>query len=174
MLRRPVKMTAGLPEPQVTARSGRKRSRIVNSCGRGQAAVEFAIVAPILLTLLVAISVFGIAFNNYQALTFATNSAAQTLAISRGQTTNPCQTASQALYSAAPQLTQSSLKFSILLGSNTVANNAASPSCSGSQQYLVQAQNAQVTVTYPCNLNILGFNPVPNCSLTAQTTMLIQ
>ena len=83
-------------------------------------------------------------------------------------------TTSQAVYSAAPQLTQSSLKFSILLGSNTVASNAASPSCSGSQQYLVQSQNAQVTVTYPCNLNILGFNPVPNCSLTAQTTMLIQ
>ena len=174
MLPRPEEMTAEVAEPQLTARSRRKGSRIAGGSRRGQAAVEFAIVAPILLTLLVAISVFGIAFNNYQALTFATNSAAQTLAISRGQTTNPCQTTSQAVYSAAPQLTQSSLKFSILLGSNTVANNAASPSCSGSQQYLVQSQNAQVTVTYPCNLNILGFNPVPNCSLTAQTTMLIQ
>lgn len=141
---------------------------------RGQSTVEFAIVAPILLTLLVAIGVFGIAFNNYLSLTFATDAGSQLLAISRGQTTDPCQTASQAVYSAAPQLTQSNLKFSIVLGSTTVATNAASPTCSGSQQYLVQSQNAEVTVTYPCNLNILGFNPVPSCALTAQTTMLIQ
>jgi Flp pilus assembly protein TadG len=141
---------------------------------RGQSTVEFAIVAPLLLTLLVAVVVFGIAYNNYLSLTFATDAGSQLLSISRGQTTDPCQTASQAVYSAAPQLTQSNLKFSIVLGTNTVASNSANPSCSGSQQYLVQAANAQVTVTYPCNLNILGFNPVPNCALTAQTTMLIQ
>jgi Flp pilus assembly protein TadG len=141
---------------------------------RGQSTVEFAIVAPLLLTLLVAVVVFGIAYNNYLSLTFATDAGSQLLSISRGQTTDPCQTASQAVFSAAPQLAQSNLKFSIVLGTNTVASNSANPSCSGSQQYLVQAANAQVTVTYPCNLNILGFNPVPNCALTAQTTMLIQ
>jgi Flp pilus assembly protein TadG len=141
---------------------------------RGQSTVEFAIVAPLLLTLIVAMVVFGIAYNNYLSLTFATDAGSQLLSISRGQTTDPCQTASQAVFSAAPQLTQSNLKFSIVLGTNTVASNSANPSCSGSQQYLVQSQNAQVTVTYPCNLNILGFNPVPNCALTAQTTMLIQ
>jgi Flp pilus assembly protein TadG len=159
---------------QVDARSGARKGHGFTGREKGQAAVEFAIVAPILLTLLIAISVFGIAFNNYLALTFATNTAAQTLAISRGQTTDPCQTTSQAVYSAAPQLTQSNLKFSISLGTNSVASSAANPTCSGSQQYLVQSQNAKVTVTYPCNLNIMGYNPVPNCALTAQTTMLIQ
>jgi Flp pilus assembly protein TadG len=134
---------------------------------RGQSTVEFAIVAPLLLTLLVAMVVFGIAYNNYLSLTFATDAGSQLLSISRGQSTDPCQTASEAVFSAAPQLTQSNLKFSIVLGTNTVATNSANPSCSGSQQYLVQSQNAQVTVTYPCNLNILGFNPVPNCALTA-------
>ena len=141
---------------------------------RGQVAMEFAIAAPVLLTLLVAIMVFGIAFNNYLALTFATNNAAQALAISRGQTTDPCETASSAAYSAAPQLTQSNLKFTILLGSTSAASNAASPSCSGDTGDLVQSENATVTITYPCNLDILGFNPVPNCSLRAQTAMLIQ
>lgn len=159
---------------RVETRSANGEAQRLAGREKGQAAVEFAIVVPILLTLLVAIEVFGIAFNNYLALTFATNNATQTLAISRGQTTDPCQTASQAVYSAAPQLTQSNLKFSILLGTTQVTSGSANPSCSGSQQYLVQAQNAKVTVTYPCNLNILGFDPAPNCALTAQTTMLIQ
>lgn len=160
--------------PRAETKSGSRGRHGLAVWGRGQSAVEFAIVAPILLTLLVAIEVFGIAFNNYLALTFATNTGTQTLAISRGQTTDPCKTTSQAVYSAAPQLTQSNLKFSIVLGSTTVASSAASPTCSGDQEYLVQSQNAQVTVTYPCNLNIMGYNPVPNCALTAQTTMLIQ
>ena len=160
--------------PRAETRFGSIRSHGLGGWERGQSAVEFAIVAPILLTLLVAISVFGIAFNNYLALTFATNTAAQALSISRGQTTDPCATTSSAAYAAAPQLTQSNLKFSIVLGSNSVASGAANPSCSGSQQYLVQAQTAKVTVTYPCNLNIMGYDPVPNCALTAQTSMLIQ
>jgi len=142
--------------------------------GAGQAAVEFAIAVPLMLTILLAVVVMGIAFNNYLALTFATDTGTQVLSISRGQTTDPCATTSAAVYGAAPQLTQSNLKFTIVLNSTTVANNVVSPSCSGSQQDLVQESNAQVTVTYPCNLKILGFNPVPTCVLTAQTAVLIQ
>jgi len=164
--------TPRVSQAKTRMRSGRRRGHASREIG--QAAVEFAIVAPILLTLLVAIGVFGIAFNNYLALTFATNTAAQALSISRGQTTDPCETTSTAAFAAAPQLTESNLKFSIVLGTNTVASSAASPSCSGDQQYLVQAQNAKVTVTYPCNLNIMGYNPYPSCALTAQTQMLIQ
>jgi len=155
-------------------RSGPQRGANQTRCMRGQAYLEFAIVAPLLLTLIFGILVFGIAFDHYEALTFATNSGAQLLSISRGQTTDPCQTASQAVYSAAPQLKQSNLKFSIVLGGNTIANNSSNPTCGGSQQYLVQSQNAQVTVTYPCNLAIFGMNPAPNCTLAAQTTVAIQ
>ena len=140
----------------------------------GQAAVEFAIVAPVALLILFAIVTFGIAFNNFIALTFATSSAAQLLSISRGQTTDPCSLTSQAVYSAAPQLTQANLKFSIVLGTNTVASGTASPSCSGSEQYLAQPNNARVTVTYPCNIIIMGYNFAPNCTLSASTTVRIQ
>ena len=141
---------------------------------RGQAFVEFAIVAPLLLMLLTAIAMFGIAFDRYLALSFATDAGAQLLAISRGQTTDPCTTTSAAVYSAAPQLTASSVKFTILLGGTAVANAAASPTCSGKQTLLVQANTAQVTATYPCNIQIFGMNPVPRCTLTAQTSVAIQ
>ncbi|HVN91131.1 MAG TPA: TadE/TadG family type IV pilus assembly protein [Candidatus Binataceae bacterium] len=141
---------------------------------KGQTMVEMAIVAPIMLTLMLAIAVFGIAFDQYIALTFATSNSAQLLSISRGQTSDPCQTTSQAAYAAAPQLNPSKLKFSITLGTNSVTSGTTNPSCGGSQQYLVAAQSATVTASYPCNLQIFGFNPVPNCTLTATSTMAIQ
>jgi len=152
----------------------RKSSTNRFSHARGQSYVEFAIVAPLLLTLLTAIAMFGIAFDHYLSLSFATNTGAQLLAISRGQTTDPCQTTSQAVLGAAPQLTQSNLKFTIVLGGTSVVSSKANPSCSGSQSYLVQNSSAQVTTTYPCNIQIFGMNPVPNCTLTSQTTVAIQ
>jgi Flp pilus assembly protein TadG len=141
---------------------------------RGQAMVEFALGLPLLLTLITGLVMFGVAFNNELTLTYATDAAAQLLSISRGQTTDPCQTASQAVYSAAPQLNQSNLAFTIVLNGTSVTTNSTQPSCSGSQQYLVQSQPARVTATYPCNLTILGVNFAPNCTLTAQSTVLIQ
>jgi Flp pilus assembly protein TadG len=166
--------TAASPGVRVETRSSGKQARGRACDEQGQAAVEFAIVMPLLLTILLGVVLFGIAINDDVALTFATDTGAQLLSISRGQTTDPCQTASQAVYSAAPQLNQTNLKFTIVLDGTSVTTNATQPSCSGSQQYLVQSHAAQVTATYPCNLNIFGLNPVPNCTLTAQTRMLIQ
>ena len=150
------------------------RARSQKRAQTGQTAVEFAIALPVLLVLLTAIVSLGVAFNHELQLTYATNNATQLLSMSRGQTTDPCQTASQAVYSSAPTLAQSNVKFTIVLAGTTVASGAAQPSCGGSQTNLVQNQNAQVTTTYPCNLQIFGFNPAPSCNLTAQTTVMIQ
>jgi hypothetical protein len=127
-----------------------------------------------MLTLLVALAVFGVAFDQYLALSFATDAGAQALAISRGQTSDPCQTTAQAVYSAAPTLKQSNLLFSITLNGTSVASKASNPTCTGGTADLVQSQAAQVTVTYPCNVSIMGVNPVPSCTLTAQTSLAIQ
>ena len=151
-----------------------RQARLRSCRGRGQTAVEFALIVPVVLLVLTAIMILGIAFDQYVALTFATDAGAQLLSMSRGQTTDPCRTASQAVYSAAPQLAQGNLKFTIVLNGTTVTSNQAQPTCSGTQSNLVQAQNAQVTATYPCNLNIFGLNPAPGCTLSAQTTLMIQ
>lgn len=166
--------TAASPRVGAESRSGDKQAGSRARDERGQAYLEFILAAPLLLALLTAVFAFGVAFDHYLALRFATNTGAQLLSISRGQTTDPCKTASQAVYSAAPQLAQSNLKFSIVLDGTSVTSNSANPSCSGSQEYLVQSQAAQVTVTYPCNLAIFGLNPVTNCALTAQSTVFIQ
>jgi len=166
-----------LSERSPRARGTRSGDR--QACGRarghqGQAAAEFALSLPLLLIILTATLIIGVALYNDLQLTFATAAGGQLLSISRGQTTDPCKTTSQAVYQAAPYLNPSNLKFTIVLGANTVSANSAQPSCSGSQQYLVQSQSAQVTATYPCNLKIFGFSPVGNCALTARTTVLIQ
>ena len=137
---------------------------------RGQAVVEFALVTPVLLTLVFGMIVFGIAFNQYLELTGAASSGAQLLSISRGQTTDPCNTAAQAVYTAAPVLSQTNLTFSFVLNTTTYSGT----SCAGAQSNLLAGQNAQVTVTYPCNLKFFGLNPAPNCTLTAQPAARVQ
>ena len=166
--------TAASRGTRVGTRSSATQARGRPRVQQGQSAVEFAVAVPLLLTLILGVVVFGIAINDDVALTFATDAGAQVLGISRGQTTDPCATTSAAVYSAAPQLNQSNIKLTIVLDGTSVTSSTASPSCSGSQTYLVQSQTAQVTATYPCNLTILGWNPAPNCTLRAQTSVLIQ
>lgn len=156
---------------------------------RGQALYEFALVLPILGMMVLGVIVFGIALNNYLEMTNASAAGAQALAISRGQTLNPCTTVSGPFYNAAPNLTQANLKFTITIGpppggtgsSYTLASNQASPSCPASSPSsppasdLTQGATATVAVTYPCNLTVFGVRFGPNtCTLTAQTAESIQ
>ena len=164
---------AAAPGVRVGPRPGNKQAGGRARDQQGQTSVEMAMALPVLLMMLTGSLTLGLALNNDMQLTYATDAAAQALSISRGQTTDPCGTASQAAYSAAPSLSQSSLNFTIVLNTQSYGP-ATKPSCSGAQQYLVQFQNAKVTTTYPCNLNIFGFNPAPSCTLQAQTTVLIQ
>jgi Flp pilus assembly protein TadG len=140
--------------------------------------VEFALSLPLLLTVLVATIVFGVAFNNQQALTAATTAGAQQLSISRGQTSDPCATTSATVQAAVgPSITQGSLGFSVAFGSGnpvTYGSPFTGTSCTGAANDMVSGNTAKVTVTYPCNLEVYGFNIVPGCTLTAQTAELIQ
>jgi Flp pilus assembly protein TadG len=158
---------------QTAAAPGDARSRARQTLARderGQSLVEFALVAPLLFTILLGVIKFGITFNNYLTLTNATNIATQQLSISRGQITDPCGTATSAFYKAAPFLTQGSLSFTITMGSHAYTTT----SCTAGLQYLVAAQTTTIKVTYPCNLSLYGVNFAPSCTLTAQTAEAIQ
>jgi Flp pilus assembly protein TadG len=143
---------------------------------QGQALVEMALLLPILLLVVTAIFTFGLAFNNYVMLTEATSVGARALAISRGQTTDPCATASAAVYTAAPLLVASNLSFTLVLNGTSYTGTSCSSgsSTTGAAGNLVQGDNAVLTVTYPCSLGVYGANYAPNCSLRAQMTELVQ
>lgn len=138
--------------------------------------VEMALILPVLLLVVTGILVFGLAFNNYLLLTEATSVGARTLAISRGETTDPCATAASAVYAAAPLLVAANLSFTFVLNGTTYTG----PSCNsgssttGAAGNLKQGAYAVVTVTYPCSLAVYGANYAPNCSLQSQIAELVQ
>ncbi len=140
------------------------------SAGRegGQALVEFALVLPLLLVLVLGIIKFGILFNNYITLTNAVVNGARTLATNRGAGTGPptaCTLASTAITNAAVNLNTSQ----ITIPTPSFSGSGGS-TCSG----MVAGDTATMKATYPCDLTILGVNFAPSCTLTSQTTVRIE
>jgi Flp pilus assembly protein TadG len=156
--------------------------RIRGGDQHGQAAVEFALGLPLLLLLLMATVVFGIVFNNDLTLTAATTTGAQQLSISRGETSDPCNLVATTVEQAAPALKTANFTFSVAFGSGSplvYGSPHTGTSCTSAAADLISGDTAQVTVTYPCNpsspnIEILGYNPWPSCTLSAQTAELIQ
>lgn len=135
----------------------------------GQSLIEFAVCLPVLLLIVTGILAFGVSLNNYVMLTDAVGIGARRLAVGRGQSTDACNDASSAVYSAAPFLTPANLSFTFVVNGSTYTG----PTCSSAGS-LVQYSTAQVQVTYPCTLKVYGMNFGPNCTLKAQTTEVVQ
>lgn len=128
----------------------------------GQAIVEFALVLPLLLLLMVGIFKFGVAFTNYLTLTDAARNGARQLAVDRGQAT-PCVDATNAANAAAGGLS----------GGITVTELFPAPDTSTCAS-LVSGDEAEVTATYPCDLSIMGIDFAPGCTLSSTATERIE
>ena len=174
-----LKLEGGLVVEDLTSSGMSERLRdaviaLPEDCG--QSLVEFALIVPLFLIIVTGIFTFGIAFNNWEMMTEATSVGGRAVAISRGQTLDPCQTAAQAIEAAAPSLNPASLTFSFSF--NGIAASGASCSSSSSTTgpagNLVQGSTAQVNVTYPCSLKVFRTNYASSCLLHAQTTELVQ
>jgi Flp pilus assembly protein TadG len=162
----------------VTARTRAARicARLNSGGEEGSSLIEFAVCLPVLLLIMTGTFQFGLALNNYLMLTNATCVGAQQLAISRGQTLDPCATAVSAVTSAAPLLKSANLSFTFILNGTTYTGTScnSTSTTTGAAGNMVQGKTAQVTVTYPCSLVVYNANIVPVCSLKAQLAELIQ
>jgi Flp pilus assembly protein TadG len=96
----------------------------------GAAAVEFALVAPLLLLLLLGIFQFGWLFNNYLMLTQATSSGSRLFSVQRGYD-SPCTTAFNAVKSAAAGLNASSITMSCSVNGGSVCSSCTGGACAG-------------------------------------------
>jgi len=105
----------------------------------GQGVVEFAFVLPMLLTLMIGIVQFGIAFNNFLTITDATRVGARKAAVSRFLGDNGT-AAKASTIAAAPNLDPAKLNVTV------TATNWTTPGA-----------DVSVTATYPYSLNILGW-----------------
>ena len=177
------------PGTPVRPRSGAKKILAVFGEERGQSLVEFALVFPILIILVMGIIVFGQAFGIYQTLTNAAAAGAQGLSIARGQALDPCVTVSSTAFGVASTLNQNNIRFTITISppsgttggtTYTIATNQVKPTCAAANTTsppasdLQQGWNANVTLTYPCSIVVFATNFAPNCTLTSQTTEVIQ
>ena len=136
---------------------------------RGVSAIEFAILAPVFLTMTFGTLKFGIAMNDYMVLTNAAAKGAMTLALSRGNTT-PYTATTTAVTAAAPGLTTASITITV-----TVAGTACTTDTDCQTRLTANVgQPALVRATYPCDLTVMGFNYATGCTLTAETAQMVQ
>lgn len=152
-------------------RFGRRDLRGLTQDDSGAQAVEFALIAPLLLVLIMGIIQFSITLNNYIELTEAVRTGGRTLAISRAMASaTPYTTAVANIKSSAGNLTGSSITVTMSVNGTACASDSA---CSTALS-TAAGETASVTATYPCNLTVMGFNFVPSCALSSQTSDLVE
>lgn len=144
----------------------RRRTSLARS-ESGVSAIEFAIVAPAVLAIGIGMLKFGIAMSHYMLLNNAAAQGALTLALARG-TTAPYTSTGTAITNAAPSLTSGSIT------KTTTINGTACTTDSGCASAMVAGQTARVTLSYPCDLTVMGINFKPGCTLSARSSQMIQ
>lgn len=163
-------LTSRRPEP-ASAASCRAVPRSLLGRGRhendGVAALEFAILVPVLVLLIFGGLQFAYTLNNYEALSSATRAGVRQLALSRGGATPLTDTQNQ-IYANAPNLTRTSFTITLAVNGTTCASDSA---CSTA---LVAGVPATVTTSYPCSLQVGGINFAPSCTLGANSTERVE
>lgn len=138
-------------------------------CRRATAALEFGLLAPVLLMIVIGISLFGIVLNNYLIITSAAAQGAMTLALTRG-TTTPYSTTTTAINSAAMTLNTSNLVVTMTVNGSACTSDATCQALTGSP-----GKSVVVSITYPCNLTILGISyGGATCRIGTQSAQVLQ
>jgi Flp pilus assembly protein TadG len=147
---------------------------------RGAALVEFGLLAPVLLLILLGTAQFGLTLNQYVMLTNAVGVGAMQFAVSRSDTT-PSQDAWKAITAAASTLTPANLPITLSVNGTACVTNATTLGAAASGDAACAAaltnnvgQPAQVSATYPCILKVMWYNFAPTCNLTQQVTERVQ
>jgi Flp pilus assembly protein TadG len=135
----------------------------------GAMAVEFALVGPILLVILLGILQFGVTLNNYLELTDGVRVGGRTLAIGRA-TSTPLTSVTNAVRSAAANLTPGSITITASINGASCASDSACTTALAS----AVGGSATVTASYPCDLDVMGVNFAPHCTLTSTTSDLVE
>jgi Flp pilus assembly protein TadG len=174
-----------------SARGGRAPARLRAASERGGALVEFAMVVPMFLILMVGMYSFGLLFTQYISLTEAVNIGGEQFSIARGNFTDPCATIAAAIDGASPFLNTSNMGYTFSVNGATSGSGYATfgkgvtPTCASMATTLNSSQNLPVTVTgtlYCTGVtaikfgNLANFNPLPaaSCILTSQITEILQ
>ena len=157
--------------------AGRARSRRFFS-EEGSALVEFAVVLPLLITLLSGSASFSLALYSFQQLGNTTATATQLVAAEQGLITDPCAAAVTSVTSTLPNWAASKMTYTLAL---TDANGAAhtfgpttgnSFSCTSGAADMAANEPITLTVSYQYTwFPILDFSPSSNLTVTQSALM---
>jgi Flp pilus assembly protein TadG len=124
-------------------------------CGsEGAALVEFAVVVPLMLTVITGMFSVVIALVNYQQLGYATSNAAEQLVTARGMLTDPCATVESTVVATMPSFTASKFTYTVKITNSSGTATTFGPttgssfSCTAGAADLAQLEPATVTVSY--------------------------
>ncbi len=120
---------------------------------RGQTMVEFTIVLPILLLLLLGILQFGVVFNNYITLTDAVRAGARQASVGRS-VADPTGAAVSRVRASATDLDQTKLNVTVT-------------------SLWTQGSDVTVQATYPYSISLLGM-VVSSGNLTSKSTERVE
>lgn len=151
-------------------RSPQRRSACTDESG--QALIEVALSAPILLMMVFGILQFGVIMQRYVSLNDAIRSGARALAMTRG-TADPCSTAATKTRNGAIGLDLSGLNLTFRVNGSTYGPGLT-PSCSGQGVNMTAGADVVASGTYPCSAVIYGINYIPGCTLSAQSTVRVE
>lgn len=155
---------------------------------RGGAMVEMALIVPVFMVIVTAIGSFGVALNQYLELTNAVTVGAQELGVSRGNLTKPCTNAIDAVYNAAPFLTDANYTFIITFTTSAgVSTQYANSAVGGSAQsqcdtvataadptIFTQGESVELSATYsPVSIQWYG-SSLSNMKLSTAVTEIVQ
>jgi Flp pilus assembly protein TadG len=148
----------------------------------GSALVEFTLVLPVLLFLMLGVAQFGLIFYNYISVTNAAAYGARIFAVSRGSPTAYASTVN-AINSAAPNL--SGLTITLSVNATVCSGDSGSGSCQAELVSAYQANSAgasppeaaSVTVSYACTANLMPaylINLTSICPLTSTMQQAVE
>lgn len=140
----------------------------------GSALVEMAVTLPIMMAVMTGIFSFSIALYQKLQLAEAVSNAGHVLATDRGDN-DPCNTATNAIYAAAPGLAHANLTLTYTLNGHAYAAGTTSCAASGgaANSYMVANGSAQIQATYTCSLAVYGMH-YTSCSVQSQITEDVQ
>ncbi len=139
---------------------------------RGNSAVEFALVLPMLMTTLFAIMKFSVAMNNNINLTEGVRVGGRYLASARGGAT-PYATMVTNIKNSAANLNGNNITITATVD-GTACTDATTPTCAAALNTDTGGGTATVTATYPCDLKVLSVDFAPSCKLSSTTSVIIE
>lgn len=135
-------------------RMGKRAHAYLRGGSEGGALVEFAVVVPLMLTVITGMFSVVMALVNYQQLGNATSNAALQLVTARGMITDPCASVVSTVVATMPSFTASKFTYTVAITDSSGTAHTFGPtagssfSCTAGAADLAQLEPATVTISY--------------------------